>query len=104
MYAPSTIAMTLYNLLTMSIGGRQLDDLRVLAVNMQHPGMDEITFEKAVEEMISRGYVTLEAGTMDLVDPGRRRVLQRSRQGNGWNGWLVGVDRSSLVPIAEALS
>jgi CRISPR/Cas system endoribonuclease Cas6 (RAMP superfamily) len=101
MLAPSTIAMSAYNLLTLAPDPPTAGQI-YSAVCRGHAGevKDESevipreAFIEALRGLLRRKFVAVfqEKDKEDrfvLVDPRRRRVRWRDRTGDGWNNWLV---------------
>lgn len=101
MLAPSTIAMTAYNLLTLAPEPPTAGQIYA-AVCRGHSGevkdpseaISREVFIEALKGLLRRKYVAVfqESGKDDrfmLVDPSRRRVRWRDRTGDGWDNWLV---------------
>ena len=99
--APSTIAMTIYNLLALEGSARTQGQLldRVAA---HHPGIVAEEITAAVAGLVERNLVTAEGDAYRVADPLRRPAVDRSNEGDGWGAWLV-FDRTTRarVPIGS---
>ncbi len=89
-FAPSTLAMSVYNMVAML---EQPLTLATIAarLEMSHlPGLEVIDIQGPTEEMISRGWAVLDPeGRVQLVDKHHRMVRERARSGDGWDGWIA---------------
>lgn len=115
MYAPSTVAMTAYNLIALAKQPLHVEALEQKAREIQLPGLPRIEFGMGIGGLISRGRVKVLDGEMiDLVDSKYRLVKSRDRSDayevdedglpiGGWNGWLLQCCNGPLVPLEEVL-
>jgi hypothetical protein len=90
--ADSTIALTVYNWLAVTGGMGTVQEIadgiapwvvasKILLTPQQ--------LQRAVGELVRRGYLGHRDGLYGVKDPVRRVVVTRNRDGDGWDGWQV---------------
>lgn len=94
MLATSTIAMSSYNLLTLANVPVTAGQLYAVVCNGHGMQLDRKAFIEALQELVKRRFVAIvqTVGKPDhftVVDPNKRRVRWRSREGDGWDNWFV---------------
>jgi hypothetical protein len=109
-YAPSTIAMSVYNLLSVSGEPMTSDQIYFILCRDQHPGLDMESVEEALKTLTQRlRYIDEKDGVYRGIDPARRFICYRDREDketgeelDGWGGWRV---RSpiGLQPIEDLM-
>lgn len=100
--ATSTIAMSIYNLLTLSSEPPTAGQLyNVLCTRVHETEVPRDQFVAALKALLLKKYVAIVHKFVDgkpvnvdqdhfrCVDPLRRRVRWRDRTGEGWNDWKV---------------
>lgn len=115
-YAPSTVALTMYNILADLGRPADLAELLDACRAQQHPEAEFDLAVQAAKGLLDRGYVRMKNGKIRLKDTCRLHVLERDRsdgyemddEGNlsgGWNGWMLGAYHGGpLVRIEEVLN
>jgi len=118
-YADSTIALTIYNLLCLTYGALGADALYVQAKSAQHPELERVQFDSALNGLVTRGWVlTTTPATYVCRDPKRRLIVDRDRSQvevnkgdeGGWSKWrardphAAPCNRNATVSIETVMS
>ena len=100
--APSTVAMTAYNALSVAMAPQSAPKLQTLARKLQaHPGQIGI-LQDGLELLVERRLIVKKGDEYDLIDPLRRPVVARDRTDpEGWKGWLVRDASGKQLPLEE---
>lgn len=105
-YAQSTIAMTAYNMIL------RISELEPTAegihshamFQISHPTAELEEVRSALDELETRKFIVIDSeGRASSADPQRRTCVLRSREGDGWGGWMVRNEDKTLTPLAEAV-
>lgn len=96
LYADSTVAVTLYNVLCM-VGAMDFEQLHTTAERMQHINLERDQSERVLAELVRRGRVRkADEGKYDVAASARLVVAQRDlgdydyvTMEGGWEGWQV---------------
>jgi hypothetical protein len=105
--APSTIGLTVYNVLT--IAPRPLSASELYESASRHLGVhiEKSDFVEAMKTLVHRKLLFVQLSERDhkqdlfsCYDERRRRVRWRDRSGDGWNGWMAeNHDGGGPIPI-----
>lgn len=95
MYADSTVAMTLYNVLCM-VGAKRVEELHATAEQLQHINLERTQTDRVLAELVHRGRVKVTDGVFDVAASSRLVVVRRDlgdydyiTMAGGWEGWQV---------------
>lgn len=100
--APSTVALSAYNLAVDHGGTVKLSELPSLLEAVGHPASPERLTE-ALDGLVSRERAELVGGELRLKNPQRGRVVQRDLSGNGWGAWMA-LDPRHGVALLDAVT
>lgn len=110
MYAPSTVAMTAYNLIASARKPMAPDALFSMCEQVQLPKLTKDIFDMGMNGLIARGRAKMVKGEVAITDPQNRVIKERDRSDafdtdedgiptGGWNGWLVQCCSGQLIPM-----
>ncbi len=95
-YADSTIAMTLYNVLCIIPGAANIKQLHELAMKTQHVSLSLLQTERGLAGLVERNRIVKNGGQYSLVAKQKLMVVQRDlgdynskTMKGGWEGWQI---------------
>lgn len=102
LYAPSTVAMTAYNVL--AIKGEVVSMSNLFVEIEQHlPGLKKSMLSNALAEIKKRGLVKSCRKGFEIIDRKRRPIISRDINGDGWDSWMIMDAQRGSIPIEEVL-
>ena len=113
LYATSTIAFSIYNLIAVQRGVGKREELLKKLKTIQHPEIEKEHFDSAVSELLNRKYIVDRDGILMLIDPSFRTIVSRNLSDGkvhedgtitgGWNGWLLSDRLLGTIKIEEVI-
>jgi len=106
--APSTIAMSAYNILTMAPVPVTISQLYVIVCRRHETTIHPDLYSSAIDGLIARRWIHGEivCGQEPMVsckDLQGRLVRWRDRTGDGWSGWMVEDRQRGQVRLEEVI-
>ncbi|MCP4674328.1 MAG: hypothetical protein GY854_02180 [Deltaproteobacteria bacterium] len=114
LYATSTVAISVYNLLTITGDAITLKEIHRRLESQQHPGLDIDQLSAAVIELVHCKLLQADGDKYCGIDLKRRTIAVRDRSDGainpetgecegGWHGWMVRDPQRGFVPIEETV-
>lgn len=87
---PATVAWSIYNALAVFYA-LPIDEDAIFNMLQQRwaSNLDGATFEDALEGLVAKRLIERSGGKIDMVDPKRRALVKRARDGDGWGDWEI---------------
>ena len=111
-YGESTVALSAYNLLALANRPMSTGEIAEELRKAQHPLAADDLFTRAVDGLVSRGFVNVRDGLVWSKDRKRRIIRRRKRDdvtvdsetgriNGGWTGWTIDDPTDGPVAIEE---